>query len=124
MPDADPSDPIRLLCAADARYGGYAGIMLASVLCANPGEAFDIHLLSDRMRAGDRHKLAALVARAGSRLTVHDVAARLAGYSDGIGNHLSRTAYARLVIADLLPASLPRILSPACDGGVTSETRS
>ena len=115
MPDADPSDPIRLLCAADARYGGYAGIMLASVLRANPGEGFDIHLLSDRMRAGDRRKLAALVARAGSRLTVHDVAARLAGYSDGIGNHLSRTAYARLLIADLLPASLPRILYLDCD---------
>ena len=64
MPAADPSDPIHLLCAADARYGGYAGIMLASVLHANPSEIFDIHLLSDRMRAGDRHKLATLVQRA------------------------------------------------------------
>ena len=115
MPAADPSDPIHLLCAADARYGGYAGIMLASVLRANAGESFDIHLLSDRMRAGDRRKLAALVARAGSRLTVHEVAARMTGYSDGVGNHLSRTAYARLLIADLLPASLARILYLDCD---------
>ncbi len=115
MPAADPSDPIHLLCAADARYGGYAGIMLASVLRANPGETFDIHLLSDGMRARDRRKLAALVARAGSRLAVYDVATRLAGYSDGVGNHLSRTAYARLLIADLLPASLSRILYLDCD---------
>jgi len=115
MPAADPSDPIHLLCAADARYGGYAGIMLASVLRANPDEVFEIHLLSDGMRAGDRRKLAALVARAGSRLTVYDVAARLAGYSDGVGNHLSRTAYARLLITDLLPASLSRILYLDCD---------
>src|SRR5205814_7406323 len=86
-----------------------------SVLRANPGESFDIHLLSDGMRAGDRRKLAALVARAGSRLTVYDVAARLAGYSDGVGNHLSRTAYARLLIADLLPASHQRILYLDCD---------
>jgi lipopolysaccharide biosynthesis glycosyltransferase len=111
----DPSDPIHLLCAADARYGGYAGIMLTSVLRANPGESFDIHLLSDGIRAGDRRKLAALVARAGSRLTVYDVAARLAGYADGVGNHLSRTAYARLLIADLLPAGLQRILYLDCD---------
>src|SRR6267143_6438 len=115
MPAADPSDPIHLLCAADARYGGYAGIMLASVLRANPGESFDIHLLSDGVRAGDRRKLAPLVARAGSRLTVYDVVARLAGYSDGVGNHLSRTAYARLLIADLLPADLGRILYLDCD---------
>jgi lipopolysaccharide biosynthesis glycosyltransferase len=110
-----PTDPIHLLCAADARYGGYAGIMLASVLRANPGESFDIHLLSDDMRAGDRRKLSALVARAGSRLSVYDVAARLTGYSDGVGNHLSRAAYARLLIADLLPAALSRILYLDCD---------
>jgi lipopolysaccharide biosynthesis glycosyltransferase len=111
----DPSDPIHLLCAADARYGGYAGIMLTSVLRANPGESFDIHLLSDGMRARDRRKLAALVTRAGSRLAVYDVASRMAGYSDGVGNHLSRTAYARLLIADLLPANLSRILYLDCD---------
>jgi lipopolysaccharide biosynthesis glycosyltransferase len=118
MPAPEPSyptDPIHLLCAADARYGGYAGIMLASVLRANPGESFDIHLLSDGMRAGDRRKLSALVARAGSRLSVYDVAARLTGYSDGVGNHLSRAAYARLLIADLLPAALSRILYLDCD---------
>jgi lipopolysaccharide biosynthesis glycosyltransferase len=115
MPAADPSDPIHLLCAADARYGGYAGIMLASVLRANPGESFDIHLLSDGMRAHDRRKLAALVMRAGSRLAVYDVAARMAGYADGVGNHLSRTAYARLLIADLLPAGLSRIIYLDCD---------
>ena len=112
---SNPSDPIHLLCAADARYGGYAGIMLASVLRANPGESLDIHLLSDGIRARDRRKLDVLVTRAGSRLTVHDVADRLAGYSDGVGNHLSRTAYARLLIADLLPASLSRILYLDCD---------
>jgi lipopolysaccharide biosynthesis glycosyltransferase len=111
----NPSDPIHLLCAADARYGGYAGIMLASVLRANPAECFDIHLLSDGIRAGDRRKLSALVARAGSRLTLYDVAPRMAGYADGVGNHLSRTAYARLLIADLLPAGLGRILYLDCD---------
>ena len=111
----NPSDPIHLLCAADARYGGYAGIMLSSVLRANPGERFEIHLLSDRMRRRDLRKIASLAARAGSHCTVYDVAPRLGGYSHGVGNHLSRTAYARLVIADLLPASVGRILYLDCD---------
>src|SRR5436305_10632044 len=118
MPAPEPSrsnDPIHLLCAADARYGAYAGIMLASVLRANPGECFDIHLLSDRLRRRDLRKIASLAVRAGSRCTVYNVAPRLAGYSHGVGNHLSRTAYARLVIADLLPASLGQILYLDCD---------
>jgi lipopolysaccharide biosynthesis glycosyltransferase len=118
MPAPEPSrpnNPIHLLCAADARYGGYAGIMLASVLRANPGECFDIHLLSDRMRRRDLRKIASLAARAGSRCTVYDVAPRLAGYAHGVGNHLSRTAYARLVITDLLPANLGQILYLDCD---------
>ena len=70
----NPSDPIQLLCAADARYGGYAGIMLSSVLRANPGERFDIHLLSDRMRRRDLRKIADLAACAGSHCTVYDIA--------------------------------------------------
>ena len=110
-----PNDPIHLLCAADARYGPYAGIMLASVLRANPGERFEVHLLSDRMRRRDLRKLTGLVEEAGSRRTVYDVAPLLAGYSRGIGNHLSRAAYARLLIADLLPASLGHILYLDCD---------
>ena len=115
MSEPEPSDPIHLLCAADARYGGYAGIMLASVLRANPDETFDIHLLSDGIRAGDRRKLAALVARAGSRLAVYDVAPRLAAYSRDGRDHITRAAYARLLIADLLPAGLSRILYLDCD---------
>jgi UDP-glucose:(glucosyl)LPS alpha-1,3-glucosyltransferase len=112
---ADLSDPIHLLCAADARYGPYAGIMLASVLRANPGERFEVHLLSDQMRQRDLRKLTDLVEQAGSGCVVYDVAPRLASYSRGIGNHLSRTAYARLLIADLLPAELRRILYLDCD---------
>jgi lipopolysaccharide biosynthesis glycosyltransferase len=115
MPAPEPSDPIHLLCAADARYGGYAGIMLSSVLRADPGERFAIHLLSDRMRRRDLRKIADLAASAGSHCTVYDVASRLAGYSHGAGNHLSRTAYARLLIADLLPASVGRVLYLDCD---------
>jgi len=110
-----PNEPIHLLCAADARYGAYAGIMLASVLRANPGERFEVHLLSDQIRRRDLRKLTALVEQAGSRCSVYDVAPRMTGYSDGVGNHLSRTAYARLLIADLLPASLQRILYLDCD---------
>jgi lipopolysaccharide biosynthesis glycosyltransferase len=115
VPDSDLSDPIHLVCAADAHYGAYSGIMLASVLRANPGEHFEIHLLSDHIRKRDRRKITTLVEAAGSCCTVYDVADRLMGYSRGAGNHLSRAAYARLLIADLLPASIEHVLYLDCD---------
>ena len=111
----DSRDPIHLLCAADARYGAYAGIMLSSVLRTNPGECFEIHLLSDRMRRHDLRKLTALVDKAGSHCTVYDVAPRLADYPRGGGDHLTRTAYARLLIGGLLPAGVRHILYLDCD---------
>ena len=120
---SNPNDPIHLLCAADARYGGYAGIMLFSVLRANPGERFEIHLLSDRMRRRDLRKVTALAKRAGSHCTVYDIAPNLVGYTRVAGGHLSRAAYARLLIADLLPASLKHILYLDCDVVCTGALR-
>jgi len=115
MSAAKPNNPIHLLCAADRRYGAYAGIMLSSVLRANSRERFEIHVLSDRMRRRDLRKLSALADEAGSHCTVYDVAARLTAYSRGQGTHLSRAAYARLLIADLLSPELPRVLYLDCD---------
>jgi lipopolysaccharide biosynthesis glycosyltransferase len=108
-------NPIHLLCAADAAYGPYAGIMLSSILRSNPGEIFDVHLLSNGVRPADLRKLAALARRAGSRCDVYDVARRLESYPDPAGYHLTRTAYARLLTGELLPARLTRLIYLDCD---------
>jgi lipopolysaccharide biosynthesis glycosyltransferase len=108
-------DSIQLLCAADARYGPYAGIMVSSVLRHNPSETFHLHLLSDGVRARDSRRIAAMVRRAGSQVSVYDVRGALAEYSKPAARHLSRTAYARLLIGDLLPADLVRVLYLDCD---------
>jgi lipopolysaccharide biosynthesis glycosyltransferase len=117
------ADPIHLLCAADAHYGPYAGIMIGSVLRSNPGDVFHFHVFSDGMRRRDLRKLAALVGRAGSHCTIYDVSRQLAAYAKPAGYHLSRTTYARLLMADLMPAEIPRVLYLDCDIICTSLLR-
>jgi lipopolysaccharide biosynthesis glycosyltransferase len=114
--------PIHLLLAADAKYGAYAGIAVASVLRANPRERFEVHLFSNGVRRRDLGKLDRMLRRAGSRLAVYDIAGRLASNPHLVGQqHLSKTTYARLFLGELLPRSVDRILYLDCDVICTGE---
>ena len=109
------SEPIHLVCAADARYGGYAGIMISSVLRSNPGHKFHIHCFSDGMRRRDLRKIAALVETAGSRVTLYEIDGRLAEYARHVAGWLTRTAYARLLIGEILPSEVRWVIYLDCD---------
>src|SRR4051812_18120600 len=114
--------PIHLLLAADAKYGAYAGITVASVLRANPRERFEVHLFSNGVRLRDVRKLAGLLRRAGSRLAVYDITGRLESNPHLLEqHHLNKTTYARLFIDELLPRSVDRILYLDCDVVCTGE---
>lgn len=109
-------EPIHLLLAADAKYGAYAGITIASVLRANPGANFQVHLFSNGVRQRDLRKLRGVMARADSRLVVYDLAAALrANPHLVVRRHLNQTAYARLMLGELLPASVRRVVYLDCD---------
>ena len=109
-------EPIHLLLAADAKYGAYAGITIASVLRANPVAKFQVHLFSNGVRGRDLRKLRGVVARGGSRLILYELAARLrANPHLVVRRHLNQTAYARLMLGELLPASVRRVLYLDCD---------
>jgi len=127
QPESSPNPgqsrpPIHLLLGADAKYGAYAGITVASVLRANPGERFEVHLFSNGVRRRDLGKLAGMLRRAGSRLAVYNIAGRLASNPHLVGQqHLSKTTYARLFLGELLPRSVDRILYLDCDVICTGE---
>ena len=109
-------EPIHLLLAADANYGAYAGITLASVLAANPRQSFTVHLFSNRIKRGDLRKLGAMLRRAGSSLSVYDVSGRLAANRPPPARgHLTATAHARLAMGELLPTTVHRIIYLDCD---------
>ena len=109
-------EPIHLLLAADAKYGTYAGIAIASVLATNPRQSFAVHLFSNGIRRGDLRKLRAMLARAGSSLSVYDVSGQLAANRPPPARgHLTATAHARLAMGELLPAAVHRLIYLDCD---------
>jgi lipopolysaccharide biosynthesis glycosyltransferase len=115
-------EPIHLLLAADAKYGAYAGIAIASVLRNNPECKFEVHLFSNGVRRGDLRKMSGMLARVGSRLVVYDLAGALrANPHFVVRRHLNQTAYARLMLGELLPASVRRVVYLDCDVICTGE---
>jgi len=109
-------EPIHLLLAADANYGRYAGITIASVLAANPRQSFTVHLFSNGIRRRDLRKLRTMLARAGSSLSVYDVSGRLAANRPPPARgHLTATAHARLAMGELLPKAVRRVTYLDCD---------
>jgi lipopolysaccharide biosynthesis glycosyltransferase len=115
-------EPIHLLLAADARYGRYAGIAIASVLASNPRQRFLVHLFSNGIRRSDLRKLRHLLNRAGGELTVYDVVGKLAASRPPPARgHLNATAYARLMMGELLPATVRRVIYLDCDVICTGE---
>jgi lipopolysaccharide biosynthesis glycosyltransferase len=112
-----PDDTLHVLCAADANYGPYAGIMMHSVLRSNVGEPIHLHLLSDGVRSRDLDRMAQMAQRVGADFSNHDIAKIL----DGIGNlrreinHYTRTAYGRLFFPEFAPAEVRRALYFDCD---------
>jgi lipopolysaccharide biosynthesis glycosyltransferase len=109
-------EPIQLLLAADANYGTYAGITIASVLAANPRQSFTVHLFSNGIRRGDLRKLRRMLARGGSTLSVYDVSGRMAeNRPPPARGHLTATAHARLAMGELLPRTVHRAIYLDCD---------
>jgi lipopolysaccharide biosynthesis glycosyltransferase len=113
---ANPA-PIHIICAADAMYGPYAGIMLCSILRTNPDELFHFHVLSDGIRQRDVRRIAALVEGGPSKVFVYDLKTKLEQhpYVLKISHHLTRATYARFFFDSLLPTNVQHAIYVDCD---------
>jgi lipopolysaccharide biosynthesis glycosyltransferase len=122
---SDPSDPIHIICAADARYGAYAGIMLSSVLNSNELSSIHCHLLDDGVHARDRNRMARMAQRAGGALSIYNIKDKLDEHPDILQRmaHYTRPAFGRLFIPEFLPKSISRIIYFDCDVICTSSLR-
>ena len=108
-----------LLCAADANYGPWAGVMVSSVLARDHGRPVHIHLLSDGVAARDLSRLAAMAERAGGKFSVYDARATLADLgpiSSEVLTYLTRASVARLMFDRFLSLRAGRLLY--CDSDI------
>ena len=102
-------DSINLVLASDDNYAQHVAVVVGSVLC-NTKEKVNIHLLSDGI-SKERLALIAETARAlGSTLSVYDMSSYECFDNLFTSGHISKAAYFRLDIANILPKAVAKII--------------
>ena len=109
--------PINVMCAADRNYGAYAGIVMQSAMSVTRNAKIHFHLLSDGVHPSDIAKSQAIAREHGNKFSSYEISSKLTNLPKALrmANHLSRAAYSRLLFADLLPATVHRIIYLDCD---------
>ena len=106
---------INIAMAADARYAQHATVAMVSILChaAHP-ERMQFYLLADEVPREVQEKVRMSIQKNGAAIEIIPLSSeKLEGlYTSG---QLSRTAYARLQVAELLPQTVQRLLYLDCD---------
>src|SRR5580698_1786907 len=111
------SDRIHVICAADARYGAYAGIMFSSILrCCKRG-SIHCHLLDDGVRQDDLDRMVRMSRDAAAGFDRYDIQEMLDRYPAVLRRmaHYTRAAFGRLFISEFLPDTVQRVIYFDCD---------
>ena len=102
-------DVINIVLASDNNYAQHVAVVVASVVCKTK-EKVNIHLLSDGI-SKERLALIAETARAlGSTLSVYDMSSYECFDNLFTSGHISKAAYFRLDIANILPKAVTKII--------------
>src|SRR3546814_14538679 len=100
------AQPIKLIFGVDGAYSQHLAVTLVSLLENNPGNRFDILVVTLNMAEDDRDRILALAARSGNVMLCFqpfDIERSSHFSTDG---HLSHASYLRIFIPETLPASV------------------
>lgn len=105
-----------IVCCTDRAYLKYCITMLLSLLDNNKGENMCIHLLANGLGEDDADKVRRVVLGGDARLEVYQVdASLLESLPRGQYDYITPTTYARLFLAEILPAHVGRVIYLDCD---------
>ncbi|MGF1630927.1 MAG: glycosyltransferase family 8 protein [Kiloniellaceae bacterium] len=107
--------PIKLIFGVDGSYSQHLAVTLVSLLENNPGNRFDILVVTLNMAQDDSDRIVALAARFGNvmlRFQAFDIGRYNHFRTDG---HISHASYLRIFIPEILPASEEKVLYLDCD---------
>lgn len=108
---------MNIVCATDDSFVQHCCIMLVSLLCNNKG--VNIYILTEGLSEGNKAIIQEEVESKGGHVTFCIVNSSLIenlplSNLDGL-NHISRATYYRLLIANILPREIERVLYLDCD---------
>lgn len=101
---------INLVLAADDNYAQHLGVALVSIM-ENHGDGrfLFFHILDNSISDKNRKYLEEIGRRDGAEMIFYDIPENLLADCHEI-NHISRAAYARFLIPEILPSSISRVL--------------
>lgn len=120
------NEVINILCALDENFVQHCGVMLTSLFENNKSEKINVYLFTDGLTENSLARLMQLVESYHSRLTVKTVdMQKLKDFplQDSKGLRYSLAAYYRIMMVELLPADVKKIIYLDCDLIVRSRIR-
>lgn len=108
-------EPIKIIFGVDGSYSQHLAVTLLSLLENNPGNRFDILVVTLNMGRDDRDRIAALACRFNNvDLTFQRFAFdRYRHFRTD--NHISHASYLRIFLPEILPESVEKVLYLDCD---------
>lgn len=111
----------------DANYVKYAGIVMTSIVWNNPGQAICFHLACDGIMAEDRSRLekfSKLYSQV--RVIIYDAREQLENiklFAGTVPERLNRTVFLRILLPELVPDSVQRLIYLDADMLCVSEIK-
>ena len=110
-------ETINILCATDNKYAPYCGIMLTSLFENNRGCRFNVYLfVSCDVSQANKKKFSKLgneFSHAIELIKIDDSMVEMFPLNESM--HISRPTYYRLLVADLLPQNIHKVIYLDCD---------
>lgn len=105
-----------IVCAADTNYVEHCTVMLTSLFQKNRGESITVHLLSDGMSDAGIASIDKAVSSFGGTFRVYPIDPELLKKCPiKATDHLSLATYNRLLMAEILPREIDKLLYLDCD---------
>lgn len=108
---------IHIAVNIDYQYVEHCAVTLVSAFVNNPGEAFTVHVIADRLPEPDRQLLDALCSQYQNEVVFHQPdMSMLSGFTiRKFSKRISLATYYRCILADILPVDVNRVLYLDCD---------
>lgn len=100
---------MNVVCTIDERYAQHCGVMLYSLFVNNRDVAFTVHVITDGLSTTARERLASVASRFQQQLQFHEIDTASLRNAH-VSAHVSLATYFRLLIPQILPPDLDRVL--------------
>jgi len=100
---------LNVVCTIDEKYAQHCGVMLCSLFVNNPDVAFKVYVITDSLSIVARERLDSVASQFQQQLLIHEIGTVLLGNAR-VSAHVSLATYFRILIPQIVPPDIDKIL--------------